>query len=87
MRGWSDSRALTRQSWAVLKDNRYLMAYPVVGIVAAIMPFGVIAGGVFFIALNQNWIGWALVVIGLYLLTLVTAVVQAALTVSAAAEL
>jgi membrane-anchored glycerophosphoryl diester phosphodiesterase (GDPDase) len=87
MRGWSDSRALTRQSWAVLKDNRYLMAYPVVGIVAGIMPFGVIAGGVFFIALNQNWIGWALVVIGLYLLTLVTAVVQAALTVSAAAEL
>ena len=80
MRGWSDSRALTRQSWAVLKDNRYLRAYPVVGIVAGIMPFGVIAGGVFFIALNQNWIGWALVVIGLYLLTLVTAVVQAALT-------
>jgi hypothetical protein len=84
---WSDSRALTRQSWAVLKDNRYLMAYPIVGIVAGIIPFGVIAVGVFFIAMNQNWIGWALVVIGLYLLTLVTAVVQAGLTVSAAAEL
>lgn len=87
MGSWSDSRALTRQSWAVLKDNRYLMAYPIVGIVAGIIPFGVIAVGVFFIAMNQNWIGWALVVIGLYLLTLVTAVVQAGLTVSAAAEL
>lgn len=87
MGSWSDSRALTRQSWAVLKDNRYLMAYPIVGIVAGIIPFGVIAGGVFFIAMNQNWVGWALVVIGLYLLTLVTAVVQAGLTVSAAAEL
>ncbi len=87
MGSWSDSRALTRQSWAVLKDNRYLMAYPIVGIVAGIIPFGVIAGGVVFIAMNQNWVGWALVVIGLYLLTLVTAVVQAGLTVSAAAEL
>lgn len=87
MGSWSDSRALTRQSWAVLMDNRYLMAYPIVGIVAGIIPFGVIAGGVVFIAMNQNWVGWALVVIGLYLLTLVTAVVQAGLTVSAAAEL
>ncbi len=87
MGSWSDSRALTRQSWAVLKDNRHLMAYPIVGIVAGIIPFGVIAGGVVFIAMNQNWVGWALVVIGLYLLTLVTAVVQAGLTVSAAAEL
>jgi membrane-anchored glycerophosphoryl diester phosphodiesterase (GDPDase) len=87
MGSWSNSRALTRQSWAVLKDNRYLMAYPIVGIVAGIIPFGVIAGGVFFIAMNQNWIGWALVVIGLYLLMLVTAVIQAGLTVSAAAEL
>ena len=87
MGSWSDSRALTRQSWTVLKDNRYLMAYPIVGIVAGIIPFGVIAGGVLFIAMNQNWIGWALVVIGLYLLMLVTAIVQAGLTVSAAAEL
>jgi hypothetical protein len=84
---WSDSRALTRQSWAVLRDNRYLMAYPVVGIAAGVVPFAVISVGVFALASNRNWIGWALVAVGLYLLTLVTAVVQAGLTVSAAAEL
>ena len=87
MGAWSNSRELTRQSWAVLKDNRYLMAYPVVGIAAGIVPFGVMLGGVIFIATNRNWIGWGLVVVGVYLLTLVGTWIQAGLTVSAAAEL
>lgn len=87
MGSWSDSRALTRQSWAVLKDNRYLLAYPVVGIALAVIPFVVVVPGVLFIASNQNWIGWALVAVGVYLLALVNSIVQAGLTVSAAAEL
>ncbi len=87
MSAWANSRALTRQSWAVLKDNRYLMAYPVVGMALSIIPLVVIVPGVIFIAGNQNWIGWGLVVVGLYLLALVNAVVQAGLTVSAAVEL
>jgi len=87
MSSWSDSRALTRQSWAVLKDNRYLLAYPVVGIALAVLPFVVVVPGVLLIANNQNWIGWALVAVGVYLLALVNSIVQAGLTVSAAAEL
>jgi hypothetical protein len=84
---WSDSRTLTRQSWAILKGNRYLLAFPVVGIALGIVPFVVVVPGVFFIANNQNWIGWALVIVGVYFLMLVNAIVQAGLTVSAAAEL
>lgn len=87
MGAWSNSRELTRQSWAVLKDNRYLMAYPVVGIAIGVVPFAIIAAGVAFIAGDQNWVGWGLVVVGLYVVTLVTSVVQAGLIVSAAAEL
>lgn len=87
MGAWSNSRELTRQSWAVLKDNRYLLAYPVVGIALGVVPFVIVVPGVLFIANNQNWIGWALVVVGVYLLTLVNSVVQAGLTVSAGAEL
>ena len=75
------------RSWAVLKDNRYLMAYPLLGAVACIVPFIVVVPGFFFIAADRNWIGWALVIVGLYLVMLVTAVFQAGLTVSAAAEL
>jgi len=84
---WANSRALTRQSWARFTDNRYLLAYPVVGVALGVVPFLVVVPGVFFIANDQNWIGWALVAIGVYLLALVNAVVQAGLTVSAAAEL
>jgi hypothetical protein len=84
---WGESRALTRQSWAVLKDNRYLLAYPALGVVACIVPFIVVVPGFLFIAADRNWIGWALVILGLYLATLVTAIFQAGLTVSAAAEL
>lgn len=87
MGSWSDSRTLTRQSWAILKGNRYLLAFPVVGIALGIVPFVVVVPGVFFIANNQNWIGWALVIVGVYFLMLVNAIVQAGLTVSAAAEL
>lgn len=87
MGSWSDSRALTRQSWAVLKDNRYLLAYPFVGILIAVVPGLVIVAGVVFVANDQNWIGWGLAIIGAYLLALVNSVVQAGLTVSAAAEL
>lgn len=87
MSSWSDSRALTRESWKVLKDNRYLMAYPVVGVLLAIVPVLVVVPGVVFIANDQNWAGWALIVVGIYLLTLVNSVIQAGLTVSAAAEL
>ena len=87
MGAWGDSRALTRQSWAVLKDNRYLMAYPLLGAVACIVPALVVVPGILFIAAVRNWIGWALVIVGLYLVMLVTALFQAGLTVSAAAEL
>ena len=87
MGAWGDSRALTRQSWAVLKDNRYLMAYPLLGAVACIVPALVVVPGILFIAADRNWIGWALVIVGLYLVMLVTALFQAGLTVSAAAEL
>lgn len=87
MGGWAQSRALTKQSWAVLKDNRYLMAYPVLGVALAIIPVMVVVPGVVLIANDQNWIGWALVAAGVYLLALVNAIVQAGLTVSAAAEL
>ena len=87
MGSWANSRALTRQSWAIFKGNRCLLAYPVVGVALGVVPFLVVVPGVFFIANDQNWIGWALVVIGVYLLALVNAVVQAGLTVSAAAEL
>ncbi|MGI9196175.1 MAG: DUF6159 family protein [Candidatus Nanopelagicales bacterium] len=87
MSSWAQSRELTRQSWKVLRENRYLMGYPALGVVASVIPFVVVVAGVFFIATDLNWVGWALVIIGLYLVTLVMSLFQAGLVVSAATEM
>ncbi len=85
MSGWAQSRVLTRESWAILKANKGLTAYPLVGAVFGAIPFLILMPGVYFLADNQNWIGWALVVVGIYFVTLVTALFQAGLIVSVAA--
>lgn len=87
MSSWAQGRELTRQSWAILKENRGLTAYPLIGTVFGVIPFIVLVPGVYFLADNQNWIGWALIVVGIYLATLVASLFQAGLVVSAAAAL
>ena len=87
MGAWAQSRELTKQSWAVLRGNAYLLAYPLLGAVACVVPLAVMVPGIFFIASDRNWIGWAIVILGLFLAQWVIAVFQAGLTVSAASEL
>jgi len=87
MSSWGQSRELTRESWAVLKQHRQLAAYPVLGVAAGLVPMVIFIPAVYFLATDQNWIGWALVVLGLYAATLVAAIFQAGLVVSAAAAL
>jgi len=87
MSSWGQSRELTRESWAVLKQHRQLTAYPVFGVAAGLVPMVIFIPAVYFLATDQNWIGWALVVLGLYAATLVAAIFQAGLVVSAAAAL
>lgn len=87
MSSWGQSRELTRESWAVLKQHRQLAAYPVLGVAAGLVPMVIFIPAVYFLATDQNWIGWALVVLGLYAAALVAAIFQAGLVVSAAAAL
>lgn len=84
MSSWAQSRVLTKESWAVLKEHRFLLAYPVVGVLASIVPFVVFVPGVYFIATDQNWIGYGLVVLGVFLVQWVATIFQAGLVVSAA---
>lgn len=87
MSSWAESRVLTKQSWAIMKGNRYLLGYPLLGVIASIVPFLIIVPGLFFLASDRNWIGWALIIIGFYFVTLVMSIFQAGLTVSAAAAI
>lgn len=87
MSSWAQSRELTRQSWGVLKTNRYLLAYPLLGVVACIIPVLLLVPGILFLAVDRNWEGWACIIAGLFIAQAVFIVFQAGLTVSAAAEL
>ena len=87
MSSWSQSRELTKQSWAILREHKYLLAYPVLGVIVCILPLIVAAPGVFFLANDQNWIGYALLIVALYLFTLIMTLFQAGLVVSADAAL
>ena len=87
MGAWAQSCELTKQSWAVLRGNAYLLAYPLLGAVVCIVPLAIMVPGIFFIASDRNWIGWAIVIVGLYLAQWITAIFQAGLVVSAAREM
>ena len=36
-RGWSESRAVTKQAWGVIKENPYMLAFPVVSAILAVL--------------------------------------------------
>ena len=66
-RSWGQSRLLTRKSWAVIKENRYLLAFPVLGFVASLIPLAVfwIPAGLLWLA-DQTVAGIAMAVLGIF---------------------
>lgn len=52
-RSWKQSKAITSQAWGVIKDNTYMLLFPVVSGILAIIAF-LIIGGIGFAAL-----GWS----------------------------
>jgi Family of unknown function (DUF6159) len=67
-RGW----ALTKKSWALLKEHRHLMRFPLYGAVATTLTAVVSVGpGLYLFEQDSSGFGIALVVIGVYLLSVV----------------
>lgn len=60
---WQSSKVITRKSWAVLKDNPYLFAFPIIGVLLSVIPltlFGIPA--LYFVETDNEWIAIPLVV-------------------------
>ncbi|HEV8024430.1 MAG TPA: DUF6159 family protein [Candidatus Nanopelagicales bacterium] len=54
---WKSSKVVTRKAWAVLKENPYLFAFPIIGVVLAIIPlaaFGIPA--LYFVESDNDWV-------------------------------
>jgi len=68
-RGWN----LSKQSWAVVKSDKSLLAFPIISVVAAIITMIIFFGGgaAIVVATDSPWGALPLVIIGAYLLTVV----------------
>ena len=68
-RGWT----LSKQSWAVVKSDKSLLAFPLISVVAAIITMIIFFGGgaAIAVAIGSPWGALPLVIIGAYLLTVV----------------
>ena len=68
-RGWK----LSKQSWAVVKSDKSLLAFPIISVVAAIITMIIFFGGgaAMAVAIGSPWGALPLVIIGAYLLTVV----------------
>ncbi len=68
-RGWT----LSKQSWAVVKGDKSLLAFPIISVVAAIITMILFFGGGIgvAVAIGSAWAALPLVIIGGYLLTVI----------------
>ncbi len=68
-RGWR----LSKQSWAVVKSDKSLLAFPIISVVAAIITMIIFFGGgaAIAVAIDSPWGALPLVIVGVYLLTVV----------------
>lgn len=85
---WGASRPLTTKSWAVIKENRYLLAFPVIGFVVSLVPLALlwIPAGLFWLD-DQIVPAVGLAVIGIFANQIVLSIASGGLVAAADAEL
>jgi hypothetical protein len=85
---WGQSKLLTRKSWAVIKENRYLLTFPVIGFIASLIPLAIfwVPAAIFFV--NDQYVpGVALAIIGIFANQMVIAIATGGLVAAADTEL
>lgn len=85
---WGQSKLLTKKSWAVIRANRYLLVFPVLGFLASLVPLAIfwIPAGWLFVN-DQNAAGIALAIVGLFANQIVISIASGGLVASADVEL
>jgi hypothetical protein len=85
---WGQSRLLTQKSWAVIRENRYLLAFPVIGFFASLIPLAVfwIPAGMLWLN-DQTVVGVVLAVLGIVANQIVLALASGGLVAAADVEL
>jgi hypothetical protein len=85
---WGQSKLLTRKSWGIVKENRYLLAFPVLGFLASLIPLAVFWIPAGYFALNdQNVPAVFLAILGIFANQIVISLAAGGLVASADVEL
>ncbi|MFM8896449.1 MAG: DUF6159 family protein [Actinomycetales bacterium] len=86
-RSFAQSRVLTKKSWSIIRQNRYLLAFPVLGFLCSLVPLAAlwIPAAVCFLA-NNNVAGAVLAVLGVFANQIVISISGGALVAAADAE-
>ncbi len=60
---WKSSKAVTKTSWALLKANPYLFAFPILGVLFAVVPLAVFGiPALYFLDADNIWVAVALAI-------------------------
>lgn len=85
---WGQSKLLTQKSWAIVRENRYLLVFPALGFILCLVPLAVFWVPAGYLALNnQNVAAIGLAIIGLFANQLVLAISGGGLVAAADTEL
>ena len=85
---WGQSKLLTTKSWAIVKENRYLLFFPVLGFLISLIPLAVFWIPAGWLMVNdQNVAAIALAVVGLFANQIVISISGGGLVASADEEL
>lgn len=87
-RSWGQSRLLTQKSWAVIRENRYLLAFPILGLIASLIPLALFWIPAGFLWLDDQVVpGVALAIIGVFANQIVLSIASGGLVAAADTEL
>ena len=88
MSAWTSSGVVTRKAWSVIRENTYLLLFPLLGFVLSLVPMALFwAPAAWFLSRDQNVLGWVLVVVGAFGTTSVVTFTTGALVAAADEEL
>lgn len=61
--GWKSSKVITQKSWALLRANPYLFAFPIIGVLLSIVPLAVFGlPALYFLETDNTWVAVALAI-------------------------
>ena len=64
---WGQSKLLTQKSWTIVKDNRYLLAFPVLGFLASLVPLAMFWIPAGYLAISDQYVAAvALAIVGIF---------------------